>query len=229
MEYSATMTADKPVDTANSLSLQDFYDQLIPSAMKDKAQCIQPNVVNTLRCPDALSPSHVLSLETATTVAKDDLGACFDLIVTTSSTDYAASSIGWHPSQKKREMRLPDLRYLLVKSRGRIRPLEAFLSFMLTYEDGHEVVYCYEVHMMSHLQGKGLGRYLMEIVEQVGARAGMEKVMLTAFLSNKGALGFYKKLRYSEDEYSPEPRTLRNGTVKLPDFVILSKPLDACL
>lgn len=76
-------------------------------------------------------------------------------------------------------------------------------------------------------QGKGLGRYLVGIMEQVGAKAGLEKAMLTVFVSNKGALGFYEKLGYTEDEYSPEPRKLRNGTVKMPDYVILSKALDA--
>lgn len=216
------MTPAKRVETANAFSLRDVYDQLIASDLKEGCRPF------SLKLPEPLTSSHTLHLETAETITKPDLTACFNLINLTSSTDYAASSMGWHPSPKRREMRLPDLRYLLIKSKAEVPSIEAFLSFMLTYEDGHEVVYCYEVHMMPSLQGKGLGRYLVDIMEQVGAEAGMEKAMLTVFLRNEGALKFYERLGYAEDEYSPEPRRLRNGIVKMPDYVILSKALDVC-
>ena len=126
-------------------------------------------------------------------------------------------------------MRLPDLRYLLVKPRASTTTaagVEAFLSFMITYEDGHEVVYCYEIHVSAHLQGCGLGKHLMGIMEDVGRKVRVEKGMLTVFLENEGALRFYEKLGYVEDEYSPRPRKLRNGIVKKPDYVILSKALE---
>ncbi|KAL9123122.1 MAG: hypothetical protein Q9187_000311 [Circinaria calcarea] len=132
--------------------------------------------------------------------------------------------MGWSPSKKRKEMRLPDLRYLLVKSESDSPP-EAFLSFMLTYEDGHEVIYCYEIHLSPHLQRSGLGKRLMQIVEGMGRVAELEKAMLTVFTGNQDALGFYGKLGYEVDDYSPQPRALRNGVVKKPDYVILSKPL----
>ena len=125
-------------------------------------------------------------------------------------------------------MRLPDLRYLIVKS-GPSTPadkVEAFLSFMITYEDGHEVIYCYEIHLSEHLQSCGLGKQLMGIMEEVGQRVGVEKAMLTVFLENEGALSFYERLGYVEDDYSPRPRKLRNGVVKKPDYIILSKALE---
>lgn len=124
-------------------------------------------------------------------------------------------------------MRLPDLRYLLVKPAASTAAdnVEAFLSFMITYEDGHEVVYCYEIHLLDHLQGCGLGKHLMGIMEEVGRKVGVEKGMLTVFLENEGALRFYKKLGYVEDDYSPRPRKLRSGVVKKPDYIILSKAL----
>ena len=34
---------------------------------------------------------------------------------------------------------------------------------------------------------------------------------------------FYERLGYEKDEFSPEPRVLRNGTVVEIDYVILSK------
>lgn len=100
-----------------------------------------------------------------------------------------------------------------------------FLSFMVTYEDGKEVIYCYEIHLSSMARGKGLGVLLMGQMEGIGKLIGLEKAMLTVFKSNKGAREFYKKGGYEVDENSPPARTLRNGTVKEYDYEILSKVL----
>ena len=97
---------------------------------------------------------------------------------------------------------------------------------MLTYEDGYEVIYCYEIHISSRLRGHGVGKHLMRLMEDIGRRVGVEKAMLTVFLENQGGLAFYEKMGYHEDDYSPEPRKLRNGVIKKPDYVILSKPLN---
>lgn len=98
-----------------------------------------------------------------------------------------------------------------------------FLSFMTTYEDGKEVLYCYELHVHPSLQGRGIGRYLMVLFEETASRIGLTKAMLTVFKVNVVALTFYERLGYEVDEYSPEPRRLRNGTVKESDYMILSK------
>ena len=121
-------------------------------------------------------------------------------------------------------MRLPDLRFFLVK-RTPDSPPEGFLSFMLTYEDGKEVIYVYEVHFAEALRKRGLGRLLMGLVEEVGRKVGVEKAMLTVFVANRGARSFYERLGYDVDEFSPEERKLRGGIVIVPDYVILSKSL----
>ena len=127
-------------------------------------------------------------------------------------------------------MRLDDMRYLLVKSHpggSEIdqEELQGFLSFLLTYEDGYEVVYCYELHLAPTLRGHGVGKQLMMMMENVGRNVGVAKAMLTVFVENEAALKFYERLGYEEDEYSPQPRKLRNGVVKDPTYVILSKSL----
>ena len=48
-------------------------------------------------------------------------------------------------------MKLLDLKYILVKNEQLI--VEGFLSLMPTYEDGYPVMYCYEIHLSSALQG----------------------------------------------------------------------------
>ncbi|KZF26239.1 hypothetical protein L228DRAFT_264660 [Xylona heveae TC161] len=103
--------------------------------------------------------------------------------------------------------------------------VEAFLSFMLTYEDDREVVYCYEIHLSSTLRGCGLGRHLMNVLESIGTRVGVEAAMLTCFTKNESGLRFYERLGYVEDEFSPPPRKLRSGKVEKPSYIIMSKPL----
>ena len=99
------------------------------------------------------------------------------------------------------------------------------MSFMLTIEDGVEVIYCYEIHLDECVRGQGLGKKLMGMLEEAGRRAGVAKAMLTVFRRNVDAVGFYAGLGYEEDEYSPRPRKLRNGAVKEADYLIMSKSL----
>lgn len=129
-------------------------------------------------------------------------------------------------------MRLLDMRFILL---GRCSlacpeaelcsPIEGFLSFMLTWEDGVEVIYCYEIHLEEHVRGRGMGKRLMGQLEEVGRRAEVKKAMLTVFKKNKAAVEFYERLGYKEDEYSPRPKKLRNGVIKELDYLIMSKSL----
>ena len=205
------------VEAANALSLPTFTSQFLPTSLPS----LQFEHPQTSAC-------YHITLESSSTLTSTDFTACFRLIATTSASAYSGSSIGWSPAKKRKEMRLPDLRYLIVKpgTSTAADKVEAFLSFMITYEDGHEVIYCYEIHLSEHLQGCGLGKHLMGIMEVVGRRVGVKKAMLTVFLENEGALRFYERVGYVEDEYSPRPRKLRNGVVKKPDYIILSKELE---
>ena len=130
-------------------------------------------------------------------------------------------------------MRLRELWYLLLvggeRGGGEVgtgkTAVEGFASFMLTVEDGVEVVYCYEIHLGERLRGKGLGARLMGVLEEVGRRAGVGKAMLTVFRRNGRAVGFYEGLGYGVDEFSPRARKLRGGVVKEADYLIMSKGL----
>ncbi len=65
-------------------------------------------------------------------------------------------------------------------------------------------------------------RHLDTIGEKIPDTA---KTMLTCFNSNQRAVRFYEKLGYAKDEFSPPPKTLRNGTKVEFDHVILSKAM----
>ena len=169
--------------------------------------------------------------------------ACLDLVEETSASHYrAVGEKGWQRHRKRKEMGHPAVRYLLLfpgerggkqeeaglhlgleeHGLGKKRVL-GFLSFMITEEDGFEVIYCYELHVLPELRGKGVGRALMEIMEMIGKQVGVEKAMLTVFRVNQVAVNAYEKWGYREDEFSPGPRRLKSGKVKESGYVILSK------
>ena len=200
------------IDRVNALSLREFIEAHLPLPM-------------WFQHPKSLK-AYSITVTSPSSLSNEDFASCFDLIATTSGSAYASSSFGWHPKAKRKEMRLPDLRYLLVRSTVTPSSLvEAFLSFMFTFEDGYEVLYVYEIHVSEELRGLGLGKKLMGIVEDVGRKVGVEKEMLTVFAANTAAVRFYKNLGWDVDVFSPEPRVLRNGLVKESDYVILSKDI----
>lgn len=162
------------------------------------------------------------------TLTTADLEACFSLVEETSKHDYENSSRGWNPSAKRKEMRDPDLRYILVRDSS--SHVQAFTSMMPTLEEGQPVIYCYEIHLRAELRGTGLAKLLMRLLETVAAAIGVtEKVMLTVFTSNERAVGFYRRCGFERDEISPQPRRLRGGKVKMPDYEILSKKAEGRL
>lgn len=217
----------KRVEAANALSLSDFLAKYLPNGL--------PTIPDTARVArDDREGDLKVSMADSRSLEEPDFLLCFGLIESTSLSDYRLSEKGWHPREKEKEMRLPDLKYILLKraittsavARAvEIDMLDGFLSFMITYEDGKEVVYCYEVHLGKTVRGLGAGKYLVETMEEIGRNVGVEKSMLTVFKSNEGALRFYERLGYAVDEYSPGPRRLRNGTVKEASYLILSKSL----
>ena len=156
------------------------------------------------------SNEYILRFTTSAMIEMSDLNACLDLIALTSSADYKASSMGWSPAKKKAEMLLDDMKYLLWSKKEDSMPslptsrVEGFLSFMLTYEDHIPVVYCYEIHLKPILQGRRIGRMLMETMENVGRQAGVRKAMLTVFTSNKAARVCYKRMGVRHNYSSPE-------------------------
>ncbi|KAI9767105.1 MAG: hypothetical protein M1840_005894 [Geoglossum simile] len=236
-----------PIATANNLSLPQFCHTYLPSLPAFLA---------------ANGTAYPISLHTASTLPPEDFGACFTLIRDTSAEMYKRSTVGWKPVAKRREMRLEEMRYLVVKSALQTKdaagnndgggqgvekhaegsldaPLRSgdggnasggedvvgFLSFMLTIENDYPVIYCYEIHLQPSKRGCGLGKHLMGLVEEIGRRVGVDKAMLTVFLRNRDGMKFYGGIGYTEDDFSPAPKRLRNGKMKRPGYAILSKAL----
>lgn len=47
---------------------------------------------------------------------------------------------------------------------------------------------------MGPLQGKGAGRFLMQLLELMGRRSGVARLMLTVFHANAAATALYRRL-----------------------------------
>ncbi|KAK4152199.1 N-alpha-acetyltransferase 40 [Chaetomidium leptoderma] len=170
---------------------------------------------------------YTISLVRSDVLSDDHLTACFRLIEQSSRKDYENSAGKWDPEQKRKEMRSPGLRYILVKEKDNM-VIRGFTSLMPTYEEGQPVIYCYEIHLQPELQGTGLGSLLMGFHSTVAANLPpITKVMLTCFVANQRGLDFYKKLGFEKDDISPGPRKLRYGKIFNPDYVIMSKTVSS--
>ncbi|KHG17693.1 N-alpha-acetyltransferase 40 [Gossypium arboreum] len=132
---------------------------------------------------------------------------------------------------KRREMVAPEARYIFVYWNANemmdnaFTPLLGFLHFRFTLEEEIPVLYLYELQLDSSVQGKGLGKFLMQLVELIAQENRMGAVVLTVQKSNSLAMKFYiSKLRYVVSSISPSRVDLLVGVEK--NYEILCKTFD---
>ncbi|WJX71977.1 N-terminal L-serine N(alpha)-acetyltransferase NatD [Trifolium repens] len=83
-------------------------------------------------------------------------------------------------------------------------PLVGFVHYRFVLEEDVPVLYVYELQLESRVQGKGLGKFLMEFIELIAQKNCMGAVMLTVQKANLSAMSFYmSKLRYIISATSP--------------------------
>ncbi|CAM0943829.1 unnamed protein product [Alopecurus aequalis] len=129
---------------------------------------------------------------------------------------------------KRREMVAPEAQYILVwqcatdciakNSRkqdagvecthgactgNRGNRLLGFVHYRFVDEEDVPVVYVYELQLESSAQGKGLGKFLMQLIELIACKSQMGAVMLTVQKSNMEAMTFYNNLGYVISSTSP--------------------------
>nr|XP_039251860.1 N-alpha-acetyltransferase 40-like isoform X3 [Styela clava] len=76
---------------------------------------------------------------------------------------YEESGWGWKDRDKLQEMKDDNARYLIVKNEDET-PV-AFIHFRFDLDYGQPVVYCYEIQLESEVRNKGLGFFLMQILQ----------------------------------------------------------------
>ncbi|KZV57909.1 hypothetical protein F511_12515 [Dorcoceras hygrometricum] len=83
-------------------------------------------------------------------------------------------------------------------------PVVGFVHYRFTMEEEVPVVYVYELQLEPRVQGKGLGKILMQLVELIACENKMGAVVLTVQRANSPAMDFYiGTLRYSISAISP--------------------------
>lgn len=127
---------------------------------------------------------------------------------------------------KRREMVSPEARYLfayespntdanqisnLVETRSPYTdhasdkdPVVGFVQYRFTIEEEIPVLYVYELQLEPHVQGMGIGKFLMQLIELIARKNRMSAVVLTVQKENLLAMNFYtSKLRYIISSISP--------------------------
>ena len=51
-----------------------------------------------------------------------------------------------------------------------------------------------QIQSIERVRGKGLGKFLMQTLELIGVRAGMQKIMVTVFKHNQRAVHFFMEI-----------------------------------
>lgn len=93
---------------------------------------------------------------------------------------------------------------------------EGFAHIRFEVEEDQPIIYIYEIQIAKRAQGRGLGKYIMRIIEDIAKTNAISAIMLTVFSTNKHARMLYESIGYSKDKSSPDPET---------GYIILSKPI----
>ncbi|CAN0316166.1 unnamed protein product [Lampetra planeri] len=139
---------------------------------------------------------RVVDLDSAT------LDWAFSLTKENMQALYEQSEWGWKEREKQEEMRDERAWYLLARD-GAGAPL-GFSHFRFDTDWGEEILYCYEIQLEGRARRRGLGKFLMQVLQLIANSTEMKKVVLTVFKHNEGAYRFFKHtLQYQLDETSP--------------------------
>ncbi|OMO79384.1 hypothetical protein COLO4_24457 [Corchorus olitorius] len=137
---------------------------------------------------------------------------------------------------KRREMVAPEARYIFLHSNANEMmedsanlqnpsPLLGFVHYRFTLEEDIPVLYLYEIQLDSSVQGKGLGKFLMQLIELIARKNRMEALVLTVQKANSLAMKFYiSKLGYVISIISPSRVDPLEGIEK--NYEILCKTFE---
>lgn len=129
---------------------------------------------------------------------------------------YKALQMGWQPKVKQNDLNKKWARYLVATDKSG-QPV-AYTMFRFDMDYGNSVLYCYEMQIEEEYQRQGLGKFMMNLLQQCAQNWHMNKVVLTVLKNNTNATAFFKTIGYSLDETSPD-------ILEKAEYEILSKIL----
>merc|ERR1712060_620918 len=107
--------------------------------------------------------------------------------------------------------------YLLAKSTSSedSGKLLAFAHFRFDMDYDDEVLYIYEIQLEDSVKRKGLGRFMMQLLELLSFKTDMRKIMLTCLRNDEPTQKFFKDtLKYGKDETCPKDTSTNNTTMR---------------
>jgi ribosomal protein S18 acetylase RimI-like enzyme len=107
---------------------------------------------------------------------------------------------GWDDRKKERELYDDRSRYLVLRVDDRC---VGFAHFRFEWEQNALRLYIFEFQIEREFQRKGLGKFLLQTLEFIALRRGMECVMLTVLHINTNAVAFYSRNPYVPHILSP--------------------------
>ncbi|KZS03007.1 N-alpha-acetyltransferase 40 [Daphnia magna] len=152
----------------------------------------------------------------ASQLDKITIDQLFELLKKNMKQMYEESAWGWNEKDKFFEMTENSAWYLIASTKE--GKTIAFSHFRFDMDYGLPVLYCYELQLELECRHKGLGRFMLQVLELMAFSANLRKVVLTVFVHNLNAVGFFKSHGYVVDETSPAS-TLEEQF----DYEILSK------
>jgi len=194
---------------------------------KMDARLVFVNAANQQEDPLASLPSFktfnkngldvTLSTERVTDINDKEQNAIVDLLTRNMKKLYEESNWGWNEKNKRSEMLEDAAWYLMARnSKGE---LYGFSHFRYDMDFDDEVLYVYEIQLEESVRRKGLGKFMMQVLELLAFKANMRKIMLTVLKHNPAAKTFFKnQMKFEIDETCPTDDVYEQF-----DYEILSK------
>ena len=112
---------------------------------------------------------------------------------------YYEAEYGWRECEKMNELREDMAWFLLVRTEEGSPVAFSHFRYNMHFDD--EVLYCYDLQVERAYRRKGLGRFMMKVLEMLMIKSDMLKLMCTIFKNDKPEIEFFKTaLKFEMDE-----------------------------
>lgn len=133
-----------------------------------------------------------LSVHRVTDLDEETKLWAFNLTKRNMEEKYVQSNWTWKDSQKLEELTDEAALYLIAKTPEGQKL--GFSHFRFDIDYGDEVLYCYELQLEIIAQRKGLGKFMMQVLELIAFTNNMRKVVLTILKLNPSS-AFFRALK----------------------------------
>jgi len=110
--------------------------------------------------------------------------------------------LNWNEERKREELKDDRAWYLIARQQDGTPVAFSHFRYDMDYDD--DVVYCYEIQVSKGVRRKGLGKFMLKVLELLMIKANFIKIMATIFKNDKPEYTFFKTaLKFDTDETSP--------------------------